>query len=495
MNCSWNPKFIFGVDLRTIFVGFLGISFLASSTLGASLESKLSHDLIRALDGDAESLGVVVMLEPVLPLPTRLMGDLTVAQKQRLIKERALRSQTEMREFVNERVSQRTFTGERALSKYKFFWNVNAFMAQATRETITEIADKPIVKRILLDRKIKLLPTKRVAIDADGEKYTYGLEKIGIPELRAQRSEITGKDVIVGILDTGIDPEHADVKGKMIAYKDFTSSSTKPSDEHGHGTHVAGTIAGGNSSGTHIGVAPSVKLVIAKVFSASGSATLSGLLRAMEWVIDPDGDPKTNDRPRVVNNSWGGGAQSDIKDDPFYQAVQAWVEMDIFPSFAAGNEGPSAETIGSPGCLPNAFAVGATDKDDQVARFSSRGPVQMIVDGKKTTYMKPDISAPGVNVLSSLPGGEYEAWSGTSMATPHVTGAIALLYQLKPDLTIQQIRDLLTQTSQDLGQQGMDNSFGHGRMQINKTVEQVGHGGLEIDPYDRDGDGQLEFDW
>jgi len=494
MNLSWNPKSIFGVILRSISVCFFGWSLSVSDASASSLESKLSTDLIRALNQGGESVGIVVMMEPVLPLPTNLMGELTVNQKQKLMKDRALRSQSSMRDYVNDLVSQRTLMGERPLSKYKFFWNVNGFMAQATPETIVEMAERAEVKKILLDRTIRLLPTRRVAGDLSGEKFTYGLEKIGVPELRAQRSEISGKDVVVGILDTGIDPEHPDLKGKMIAYKDFTSSSTKPSDEHGHGTHVAGTIAGGSASGTHIGVAPSVKLVIAKVFSASGSATLSGLLRAMEWVIDPDGDPKTNDRPRVVNNSWGGGAQSDVKDDPFYQAVQAWVEMDIFPSFAAGNEGPSAETIGSPGCLPNAFAVGATDDQDQIARFSSRGPVEMVVDGKKTKYTKPDISAPGVNIFSSLPRGDYEAWSGTSMATPHVTGAIALLYQVKPDLSIQQVKDLLTKSSTDLGQQGMDNSFGHGRMQINKTVDQIGSG-LEINPNDRDGDGQLEFDW
>jgi subtilisin family serine protease len=495
MNRSWNSKFVFEVILRSLSVCFLGWSLSVSSAFASNLEGKLSNDLIRALNQQDESVGIIVMMEPVLPLPTQLMGELTVSQKQKLIKERAIRSQSAMREFVNERVSQRTLTGEKSLSKYKFFWNMNGFMAQATPETVVEIADRPEVKKIHLDRTIKLLPTRRVAGREEAGKFTYGLEKIGVPELRSSRSEITGKDVIVGILDTGIDPEHSDLKGKMIAYKDFTSSSTKPSDEHGHGTHVAGTISGGDASGTHIGVAPSVKLVIAKVFSASGSATLSGLLRAMEWIVDPDGDPKTNDRPRVVNNSWGGGAQSDIKDDPFYQAVQTWVEMDIFPSFAAGNEGPSAETIGSPGCLPNAFAVGATDDADKIARFSSRGPVEMVIDGKRTKYTKPDISAPGVNIYSSLPDGQYEAWSGTSMATPHVTGAIALLYQIKPDLTIQQVRDLITKTSQDLGQQGMDDSFGHGRMQINATVDQIGSEHIETGPVDRDQDGQLEFDW
>src|SRR5262249_46298084 len=151
----------------------------------------------------------------------------------------------------------------------------------------------------------------------------------------------------------------------------------EPYDDHGHGTHCMGTITGVGASGTQIGIAPGVSnLVVGKVFSASGGAQTSDLLRAMEWIADPDGNPATQDQPRVINNSWGGAMDGDIDHDPFGPAVLTWVQLNIFPSFAAGNEGPGESTVGSPGGLPQSFAMGATDSNDSIADFSSRGPVK-----------------------------------------------------------------------------------------------------------------------
>ncbi len=128
--------------------------------------------------------------------------------------------------------------------------------------------------------------------------------------------------------------------------------------------------------------------------------------------------------------------------------------------------------------MPPAFAVGATDEQDAPANFSSRGPTDLIADGKKTRLTKPDIAAPGVKIYSSMPGGGYATMSGTSMATPHVSGAIALIYQVRPNLTIQQVKDLIQKSSQDLGEQGADNIFGSGRLNVAKIMATLG---LEID--------------
>jgi len=120
--------------------------------------------------------------------------------------------------------------------------------------------------------------------------------------------------------------------------------------------------------------------------------------------------------------------------------------------------------------LPVAFAVGATDDNDDAASFSSRGPTDIIVDGKRSRLTKPDVSAPGVKIMSAMPGGKYGTMSGTSMATPHVTGAIALLYQVNPKSTIAEIRNLLQKTANDLGETGVDNVFGAGRINMLKAV-------------------------
>jgi hypothetical protein len=165
-----------------------------------------------------------------------------------------------------------------------------------------------------------------------------------------------------------------------------------------------------------------------------------------------DADPSK--RPHIVNNSWGGGGG-----DLWYQAVvNAWRAADIFPAFSAGNSGPGSETIGSPGDYAESFAVGATDINDDIAYFSSRGPSLV------TNETKPDVSAPGDNVRSALPNGSYGNFSGTSMASPHVAGCAALIRSRSASLSITQIEDLLMNTAVDLGASGADFSYGSGRI-------------------------------
>ena len=434
-------------------------------------EEKLSGDLVRAVESSQNAIPVVVVMQQLHLVSLQLMEKSRPADVERFIKQRTLESQMDIRQTVNDLLSRRTMSGEKPISQVKFFWTTNAFMAKAMPEVIMDFASRDDVQAIYLDRKLKLAPTIRQAADVTGEEFTYGLQKLQIPELRQKYPEINGQGVIVGILDTGIDANHPELQGRTIVFKDFVGDKTEAYDDHGHGTHVAGTIGGTGAGGIQIGVAPAVKYVIGKIFTAEGSASLSGILRGMEWVVDPDGNPNTPDAPRVINNSWGGSATEDISKDPFSQPVLTWVQMNIVPSFAAGNSGPRARTVGSPGTLPQSFTVGATDENDKIASFSSRGPVRLVIDGKKVEIVKPDVSAPGVDILSSLPGGKYEKWSGTSMATPHVTGAIALLLQAKPSLTVAQVREILVKSADDLGTAGADNSFGAGRINMLKAYE------------------------
>lgn len=343
-------------------------------------------------------------------------------------------------------------------------------MIEATPEVLWEIAQVAEVTQLVYDRKV-VLSYGVDGIDGEGE-YTWGLRKIRIPELRSQHPELLGTNVVVGILDTGIDANHPELKGKVVAFKDFINSKDQPYDDNGHGTHVAGTIAGEGAGGTQIGIAPRARLVIGKILSGEGSGSLSGILRGMDWIANPNKETGSPLRPRVVNNSWGGQMSQDVRKDPFSQAVLNWVQLNIFPSFAAGNEGPSPQTLGSPGGLPDAFAVGATTEDDTIAQFSSRGPVEIIdAEGTLRTIMKPEVSAPGDKVYSSLPGGKYAKYSGTSMATPHITGVIALLVQVNPQLTVAGIKDVLMKTAIDLGSPGQDADFGAGRVDVVQAVE------------------------
>ena len=141
----------------------------------------------------------------------------------------------------------------------------------------------------------------------------------------------------------------------------------------------------------------------------------------------------------------------------------------MVPVFAAGNSGPWPKTVGTPGGYPHSFAVGATNARDKATGFSSRGPITW--DGVKHT--KPDISAPGNAVLSAKPGGGYQKMSGTSMACPHVAGLAALVLEANPDYSVDQVEDLLESTSKDLGKDGKDNTYGHGRADIKAAIDQL----------------------
>lgn len=348
-------------------------------------------------------------------------------------------------------------------------WAANAVIVDADNDLLGEMANVSDIAHLSLDRVIPLekLP-QNSGKEIMEEGYTYGLKTLGIDKIRASYG-LSGKGVVVGILDSGIDAEHVDLAGKVKLWKDFAGDSSTPLDKVAHGTHCAGTIAGGDASGKQIGVAPGAQLIVGRIFGDTGSASLSGILQAMNWISDPDGDPNTNDAPRLISNSWGGRQGSMESEKSMWNLVQTWRSLNIVPVFAAGNDGPWPKTVGTPGGYPHSYAVGATDSRDQAARFSSRGPITW--DGKD--YIKPDISAPGVDIYSTVPGGKYRKMSGTSMACPHISGVIALMLEANPALTVQKVEELLNTTAIDLGEEGKDSVFGYGRADAFAVIQKI----------------------
>lgn len=388
------------------------------------------------------------------------------------------KQRVESRRFVAKRTEdlQKTY---RNLENREVLWASQAIVSSTTRSFLNKIKDDPRIEAIILNQVIELeTPMRGVRpVTADERKLTYGLQLVGAE--KAWNLGVTGAGVRVGIIDSGIDAEHPDLKGKIVLSRDFTKDG-HTNDRNGHGTHVAGTIAGGDSSGTQIGVAPGAELLIAKVFDNRGSTDMATLLRAMEWMLNPDGNDSTNDAPRVVNNSWGADSQFIIG---FRNIVQTWRRFQVFPNFAAGNSGPRWMSTGAPARYPFSYAVAAVNESTEVASFSSRGPSLWIRawgmgEGlpwykrwAPLLYTKPDISAPGYEVLSSLPGGQYGRYSGTSMATPHVSGVIALLLEANPELSITQIENVLNETAIDLRDNGKDNASGHGLIQAHLAIQ------------------------
>lgn len=353
------------------------------------------------------------------------------------------------------------------------FWIDNSMAITASSSFLKTLVDRDDLASLELDETIKLFDPMETSDDkSDSAQFTYGLKKVRAAEVWNELG-IDGSGVTVGVLDTGIDANHDDLAGRVIKLKDFVSNyaDDTANDGHGHGTHCSGSIGGGATSGRAIGVAPKVNFIGGKIFSDSGSTTREAIMNGMQWMTDPDGNPDTNDFPRVVSNSWGGPLGTH-----WVEIMSTWHAMGIAPVFAAGNSGPSASTVGAPGAYKEAITIGATDSQDKIARFSSRGPVTF----QGETYIKPDVSAPGVDVYSAKPGGGYQLMSGTSMATPHVAGVVALMLQADPDLPVERIREILHETSVDLGEPGMDNIYGMGRVDAYEAVKLVLTGGKAV---------------
>ncbi|MGW1427140.1 S8 family peptidase [Streptomyces sp. NPDC002431] len=291
--------------------------------------------------------------------------------------------------------------------------------------------------------------------------------QIGAPT--AWKSGYTGKGVKIAVLDTGVDATHPDLQGRILDSKNFTASpDTK--DRVGHGTHVSSIAAGSGakSGGKFKGVAPDAELLEGKVLDDDGFGDDSGILAGMEWAVAQGAD--------IINLSLGGQDTPEV--DPLEAAVDKLsADKGVLFAIAAGNEGDEAGTVGSPGSADSALTVGAVDDKDVLADFSSRGP--RVGDGA----IKPDVTAPGVDITAAAaPGSEidkevgqnppgYLTISGTSMATPHVAGAAALLKQQHPDWTYAELKGALTASTKP----GAYTPFeqGSGRIAVDRAIEQT----------------------
>lgn len=344
-------------------------------------------------------------------------------------------------------------------------WIANAIALNASKSEIARIAKLPAVAEVFKNEY-------KIYIDKDLHKgavmkespavIQWGVQRVNAPEVW-QSFKIDGAGVVVGVIDTGVDGAHEVLKNKVIAFKDFThEASSVPVDGQGHGTHVCGTIAGSNG----VGVAPGARLVVGRVFDSQGGTTTEALLSAMQWVADPDGVAETNDAPKLINNSWG---SDDSTSTTFWVAVENWVNAGILPVFAAGNNGMWGGKVGTPAAYPQSWAVAATTNTDNLSYFSSQGPI--FWNGEEV--QKPNIAAPGSDIISCAVGGGLVSMSGTSMACPHTAGVAALAYQADPSLSIEQIRLIAGDTSKDLGAEGPDTKFGDGLINSYKLVEKI----------------------
>jgi subtilisin family serine protease len=335
-----------------------------------------------------------------------------------------------------------------------FRFLLNGLAISLPGDDVARLATLPGVKAVLPDRRVSLELVDSVPLIGANQAWQL---------LDADDQPVTGRGIRVALIDTGVDYTHPDLGGcfgpgcKVVDGYDLYNNDSDPRDDNGHGTHCAGIVA---ANGSLKGVAPDVSLYAFKVLSSAGTGSISVIIAGMERAADLDQDPATIDPVDIINMSLGiPGAP----DDPWALAVDTAAGQGIVVAVSAGNSGPDYTSLESPGLAQRSLSVGAADKLDQIAPFSSRGPIPGF-DG----WLKPDILAPGVAITSTYLGGLYASASGTSMAAPHVAGAAALVKQLHPTWTPDQIKSNLLNTALDLG---LDvHTQGAGRLRVDRAV-------------------------
>ncbi|MET9885471.1 S8 family serine peptidase [Streptomyces sp. NPDC006430] len=451
-------------------------------TPGAA-ERKIEPKLRAQLDDSAKAV-FWVYLDSAADLtaaggqPTRAAKAETVLRAK---KENAARSQAELIKAL-----------DGAKAEYTSYWIVNAVRVVGSAKLAGTLAQRPEVSRIDADDKVTLPePAEGHREKTAAAAVEWNVDQIKAPQVW-DRLGVRGEGIVVANIDSGVDYTHPAVndqyRGKNAngsydhAYNWFDPAgvcpTAAPCDNNDHGTHTMGTMVGDDGGANKIGVAPGAKWIAAKGCETN-SCSEASLLAAGQWIVAPTDlngqNPRPDLAPHVVNNSWG----SATHDDWYQQIVDAWRAAGIFPAFSNGNAGPGCATSGSPGDYASSYSSGAFDINGAIAPFSSRG-------AGPGGIVKPNIAAPGVNVRSSVPGGGYEAFSGTSMASPHTAATVALLWSAAPALEgdVTQTEQLLNGTAQDTdngqcgGSAADNNVFGEGKLDAFAAVSGAPRGAI-----------------
>jgi subtilisin family serine protease len=469
-------------------IAAVGSSAASGTRTAAAPDAKIERGLLKALETKAVDRFIVEFTARANLAGAARIVDRT--KRTRTVFDSLRKTATTTQ--VGARVVVARTPGARAES----FWLTNVMLVHGDAALATKLAALPSVRVVRQEKVFPLVkPIDPKVVVEVGESPEWGVAKIGADQVWAEG--ITGQGVTVATIDTGVDYTHPALVEHYRGNNHDGSFSHDynwwdptgicgdvPCDNAGHGTHTMGTIVGGDLGGPlpDIGVAPGAEWIAAKGCE-DFDCSEGSLLSSGQFVIAPTdlqgNNPDPSKRPDIVSNSWG---SDDPNDTTYLATVQAWRAAGIIPVFAAGNAGPGCSTAGTPGLFPEVISVGATDSKDLIADFSSRGP-------SPSDKISPNVSAPGVDVVSSVPGGGYESMSGTSMATPHTAGTIALMLSAKPSIAgnFNAVLDALNKTAVDRpddqcgSPDPTDNDpnyvYGEGRIDAKAAVDLVKSGG------------------
>jgi subtilisin family serine protease len=427
----------------------LGPLVLAAGTAAAA---RVDAGLADAARHDGRVDALIVLPDQATPPLAALAPDADYkAHRRALVDALRTRADTQQQPL-------RTWLQARGID-FQPFWIVNLVHARLSADDVAALAARADVARVAANPVIRgRLPARSTStgVTPDGAAtIAWGVDQVNAPLVWA--AGFNGQGVVIGGEDTGYQWDHPALKPQYRGWNGTTANhnyswhdaihvpndscpanSPAPCDDYGHGTHTAGTFAGDDGGSHQIGVAPGAKWIGCRNMNA-GNGTPASYIECMQWMLAPtnlqDRHPNPDAAPDVISNSWTCPASEGCTvGNELVQAVTTLTNAGILYVAAAANSGPACSTITDPPAIYAAsFVVGATDSTDTLASFSSRGPV--LKDPRTgRTQVKPDVSAPGVAIYSAWPPNTYTILDGTSMATPHVTGAAALLMSAVPAL-------------------------------------------------------------
>ena len=437
----------------TLFIVFLLIISLNFSSIA------LSINVTNITDEELDFDGYIVQFndEPIIKFKTRfiekikcLFTDLTEKAADILLNDNVQEHQNKILSIHKKAKEDIADIAENFRLSGEFFNLFNGICIKNVQNgDIEEIKNLPYVKNIIPNSIISINLDESLPLIEAGEIWNYH---------DIDGKSLTGEGIKIAIADTGINYNHPDLEDRYLGGYDYVNSDNDPMDDHGHGTHCASIALGSGkySNYKYVGVAPMANYYSYKVIGSNGKGSSAWLLAAFEQAVADDVD--------IISLSLGDNSSSANPDDVLSQAADTAVEAGVIVVAAAGNDGEDGH-INSPGCARKVICVGASNGDG-IASFSSRGPVEW---GDGNYLEKPDLVAPGVGILGANKKTGHISRSGTSMATPHVAGAAALILQEDPDLTPSEIKSILMENATDLGFD--NNTQGSGRINVADSIE------------------------
>jgi len=479
-------KFLLGAILAALIAGIVPSGWsIQTGEMNGKIASRVLAET--ANGGSTEALVVLTQqadLSAAATLKTKLEKGYFVVNSLRVV---AARTQAPILSLLQQRGV-----------PYQSFYIVNMIKVTGDRNLMEELAARTDVSRIDANPRVRTALPGATGMDSTFQPsgVEWNIQKVKAPDVWALGFHGEGR--VVAGADTGVQWDHPALKSHYRGWDghnvnhdynwhDATPDhSPVPIDPHGHGTFTVSEMVGDDGQGNQVGVAPGAKWIACRNMDSGGNGTPAQYTECFQFLIAPypvgggQGDPSK--APDSINNSWECPPSEGCSFDTLQSIVDAVRAAGIFPAMAAGNSGPSCSSIQYPPAIyASSVDVGALDSGNNIASFSSRGPVT--VDGSRRT--KPDLSAPGVNIRGAVPTNGYgSGWSGTSMAAPHVAGGVALLWQAKPNLvgnitSTESTMEHAAQHLTDVQASGYcrgpnifkDNTFGYGLLNLLQAVQ------------------------